>query len=152
MQIMQRRHKDVLCEIGATPRYEYFPTTAIISMLCVTTAGYTSETAVSAMTAYFDRLNTDEIAMTHEMMASLLGVRRVTVSAAAYKLQAAIVIRYSRGLIAVIDLKRSAYLACAYRFLVNAHVIFLAQFYPIVSQQCICSGHVEEKLWQRIAE
>ena len=50
-----------------------------------------------------DRLPSDELAMTQELLARLLGVRREGVTAAALKLQHAGVIRYSRGHIAVLD-------------------------------------------------
>ena len=50
-----------------------------------------------------DRLLSDELVMTQELLARLLGVRREGVTAAALKLQHAGVIRYSRGHIAVLD-------------------------------------------------
>jgi len=50
-----------------------------------------------------DRLTTNEIAMTQELIASLLGVRREGVTAAAGRLQAAGLIRYRRGRISVLD-------------------------------------------------
>ena len=50
-----------------------------------------------------DRLRTDDLAMTQERVATLLGVRRESVTAAALKLQEAGVIRYHRGLISVMD-------------------------------------------------
>jgi CRP-like cAMP-binding protein len=53
-----------------------------------------------------DRLACDELVMTQELLASLLGVRREGVTAAALKLQQAGVIRYSRGHIAVLDRQR----------------------------------------------
>ncbi len=50
-----------------------------------------------------DRSSSDQLAMTQEAVASLLGVRREGVTAAALKLQRAGVIRYSRGRIEVLD-------------------------------------------------
>nr|MBP6854167.1 Crp/Fnr family transcriptional regulator [Rhodoferax sp.] len=50
-----------------------------------------------------DRLPTDALMMTQELLANLLGVRREGVTAAALKLQQAGVIRYSRGRIDVLD-------------------------------------------------
>ena len=50
-----------------------------------------------------DRSPSDELVMTHELLANLLGVRREGVTAAAHKLQQAGVIRYSRGHIVVVD-------------------------------------------------
>ncbi len=50
-----------------------------------------------------DRLPTGVLMMTQELLASLLGVRREGVTAAALRLQAAGAIRYSRGRIDVLD-------------------------------------------------
>lgn len=50
-----------------------------------------------------DRAPSDELAMTQESVANLLGVRREGVTVAAQKLQQAGVIRYRRGHIAVLD-------------------------------------------------
>jgi CRP-like cAMP-binding protein len=53
-----------------------------------------------------DRSAGDELMMTHERVAHLLGVRREGVTAAAQKLQRSGAIRYKRGHIAVLDRKR----------------------------------------------
>ncbi|MDB5953742.1 Crp/Fnr family transcriptional regulator [Ramlibacter sp.] len=50
-----------------------------------------------------DRLQGSELRMTQELIANMLGVRREGVTEAALKLQAAGVIRYSRGHITVLD-------------------------------------------------
>ncbi|MFY9317236.1 MAG: Crp/Fnr family transcriptional regulator [Burkholderiales bacterium] len=50
-----------------------------------------------------DRLTTDELSMTQELIANMLGVRREGVTEAAGKLQRAGLIRYSRGRITVLD-------------------------------------------------
>jgi CRP-like cAMP-binding protein len=50
-----------------------------------------------------DRLSNDELVMTQELIANMLGVRREGVTEAANKLQSAGVIRYSRGRITVLD-------------------------------------------------
>jgi len=50
-----------------------------------------------------DRLSTNELAMTQELIANMLGVRREGVTEAARKLQAQRLIRYSRGHISVLD-------------------------------------------------
>ena len=59
-----------------------------------------------------DRLPSDDMAMTQELLASLLGVRREGVTAAALKLQQAGVIRYSRGHIHVLDRNRLEQRTC----------------------------------------
>jgi len=50
-----------------------------------------------------DRLSTNELIMTQELIANMLGVRREGVTEAAGKLQAQGLIRYSRGHITVLD-------------------------------------------------
>ncbi|HSN72518.1 MAG TPA: helix-turn-helix domain-containing protein, partial [Steroidobacteraceae bacterium] len=50
-----------------------------------------------------DRLPSDKLVMTQELIANMLGVRREGVTEAAGKLQAAGLIRYSRGHITVLD-------------------------------------------------
>jgi Mn-dependent DtxR family transcriptional regulator len=52
-----------------------------------------------------DRLPTNELAMTQELIANMLGVRREGVTEAAGKLQQAGLIQYSRGHITVLDRK-----------------------------------------------
>jgi len=59
-----------------------------------------------------DRVPSDELLMTQELVASLLGVRREGVTAAALKLQQAGVIRYARGHIAVLDRGRLEQRTC----------------------------------------
>lgn len=173
----------VLRDAGRAGHYVYFPTTAIISLLCTTQDGGTSEIAVignegvvgigrimgggaaagqaivqsegqafrlrsktltdeisqsgpvlsqllrytqslisqvaqcAACNRYhsidqqlsrrlllaMDRSPSHQLRMTHELAASLLGVRREGVTAAARKLQQAGVIRYARGDVVVLD-------------------------------------------------
>ena len=50
-----------------------------------------------------DRLQGNELLMTHELIANMLGVRREGVTEAALKLQVAGLIRYARGHITVLD-------------------------------------------------
>ena len=50
-----------------------------------------------------DRLSVNEIAITQETLASMLGVRRESVTDAALKLQSANIISYKRGLITILD-------------------------------------------------
>jgi CRP-like cAMP-binding protein len=59
-----------------------------------------------------DRSSADELSMTQESVANLLGVRREGVTAAALKLQHAGVIRYQRGHIVVLDRDRLEKCAC----------------------------------------
>lgn len=59
-----------------------------------------------------DRLTSNELAVTQELIANLLGVRREGVTAAAGKLQKAGVISYVRGRITVLDRPRLEQLSC----------------------------------------
>jgi CRP-like cAMP-binding protein len=59
-----------------------------------------------------DRLQGDQLVMTQELIANMLGVRREGVTEAALKLQNAEVIRYSRGRITVIDRPGLEKLSC----------------------------------------
>jgi CRP-like cAMP-binding protein len=59
-----------------------------------------------------DRLEGNELAMTQELIANMLGVRREGVTEAAGALQKAGVIRYSRGRIIVLDRPQLEQLAC----------------------------------------
>lgn len=59
-----------------------------------------------------DRLPTDELVMTQERLANLLGVRRESVTTAAHRLQVYGVIGYHRGHITVLDRSRLEQLSC----------------------------------------
>ncbi len=59
-----------------------------------------------------DRLSSNELTMTQELIANMLGVRREGVTEAAGKLQRAGVISYSRGRIRVLDRERLEQMAC----------------------------------------
>jgi CRP-like cAMP-binding protein len=59
-----------------------------------------------------DRLPSDELVMTQELIANMLGVRREGVTEAAGKLQRAGVIQYNRGRIRVLDRPRLEGMAC----------------------------------------
>jgi CRP-like cAMP-binding protein len=59
-----------------------------------------------------DRLQSNELKMTQELIANMLGVRREGVTAAAGKLQAAGLVHYSRGKIIVLDRPRLEQRVC----------------------------------------
>ncbi len=59
-----------------------------------------------------DRLSSNQLVMTHELIATMLGVRREGISDAAGKLQKQGVIRYSRGRIAVLSRAKLEELSC----------------------------------------
>jgi CRP-like cAMP-binding protein len=59
-----------------------------------------------------DGIGSDEVALTQEYLAVMLGVRRATVSEVAGRLQEAGLIRYRRGLIQIVDRPGVAEMAC----------------------------------------
>lgn len=59
-----------------------------------------------------DRLPSNQLSMTQELIASMLGVRREGVTIAAAKLQKLGAIRYSRGIVAILDRQQLEHLCC----------------------------------------
>lgn len=59
-----------------------------------------------------DRAHTDELALTHGLLATMLGVRRSGISVAAAALQASKGIRYSRGEVTILDRGRLEDASC----------------------------------------
>jgi len=59
-----------------------------------------------------DRLDTNQLVMTQELIANMLGVRREGITEAAGKLQKAGVIEYRRGRITVLDRPRLESMTC----------------------------------------
>jgi CRP-like cAMP-binding protein len=59
-----------------------------------------------------DRAQSDTNQLTQEFLAEMLGVRRTSVTEVASKIQTAGVIRYSRGVITIIDLPRLRAMSC----------------------------------------
>jgi CRP-like cAMP-binding protein len=59
-----------------------------------------------------ERLKSDELELTHQLLAQMLGVRRVGVTVAAGNLQRRGAISYSRGRVIILDAKRLAEAAC----------------------------------------
>jgi CRP-like cAMP-binding protein len=75
-----------------------------------------------------DRLPSNQLAMTQELIANMLGVRRESVTEAAVHLQAAGLIRYGRGKITVLDrLKMEARVCECYAVLKHEYVRLLPQ-------------------------
>lgn len=66
-----------------------------------------------------DRLQNNDIAMTHELIANMLGVRREGITAAAHKLKAAGAIEYRRGHIKIVDRLKLEKLSCECYFVVK---------------------------------
>ncbi len=77
-----------------------------------------------------DRLPSDDLVMTQELLASLLGVRRESVTTAALKLQEAGVINYSRGHITVLNRKLLEHRCCECYAMVKKEHDRLMPFVP----------------------
>lgn len=60
----------------------------------------------------YDRVGTDEFAITHKFLGEILGARRATVSLSAEALQAAGLIRYHRGRVTIVDHAGLQFVAC----------------------------------------
>ena len=67
-----------------------------------------------------DRIGRDDIPITHETMALMLGVRRATVTEAAGTLQRQGLIRYRRGVISIVDRERLEAASCECYAIVRA--------------------------------
>ena len=81
-----------------------------------------------------DRLQGDDLMMTQEQLANLLGVRRESVTAAALKLQEAGLIHYSRGHITVLDRESLEDRCCeCYAIVKNEH----HRLFPSISQYSV---------------
>jgi CRP-like cAMP-binding protein len=59
-----------------------------------------------------DRVDTDRVSLTQEFLADMLGVQRTTVTVVARTLQAAGLIRYSRGVVDILDRKGLEAITC----------------------------------------
>jgi len=79
-----------------------------------------------------DRLSVSEIAITQEALASMLGVRRESVTDAALKLQSAGIISYKRGLITILDRKALESRSCEC-YATNRNEQLRLQKLPLVS-------------------
>ncbi len=81
-----------------------------------------------------DRLETNQVSLTQEFIAEMLGVRREGVTEAAGKLQRMGVIEYSRGRITVLDRDEMEYLACECYSVVKTETDRLLPFVPMHHQ------------------
>jgi len=71
-----------------------------------------AERCASRLLMTYDRVSSDEFALTQESLAQMLGVRRATVTTAAGMLQHAGVIRYTRGRMTIVDQKKLERASC----------------------------------------
>jgi CRP-like cAMP-binding protein len=92
---------------GQFARLALLYTQALITQMAQTAVCYRHHTVDQQLCRWLllslDRLSSNEVTMTHELIANMLGVRREGVTEAAGNLQAAGLIHYQRGRIAVLD-------------------------------------------------
>ena len=78
-----------------------------------------------------DRIQTDTLQLTHEFIATMLGTRRAGVTLAARKLQAAGIIRYSRGKVTILDQDKLENASCeCHRIVRNEYNRLLGRYAP----------------------
>lgn len=74
-----------------------------------------------------DRIDTDQLRLTHQTLARMLGVRRATVSEVASRLQLRDLVRYERGVVKIVDRAGLEKAACeCYRVMVRELARMLA--------------------------
>jgi CRP-like cAMP-binding protein len=75
-----------------------------------------------------DRSNGDDVTLTQEFLAEMLGVRRTSVTEVAGKIQASGAISYSRGIIKILDRPKLEALACeCYQTLLDQSAIVVGR-------------------------
>ena len=77
-----------------------------------------------------DRLPGNDISMTHELIANMLGVRREGITTAAHKLKDIGAIEYRRGHITIVDRLKLEKLCCECYFVVKRETDRLLPYYP----------------------
>jgi hypothetical protein len=91
-------------------------TSALITQISLTAACNRNHTLEKRLCRWLllvrDRTDSDELVITQEFMANLLGGRRETVTVAAGRLQDAGLIQYSRGRLRIVDRKRLEETSC----------------------------------------
>jgi len=78
-----------------------------------------------------DRVESDTLQLTHEFISTMLGARRAGVTLAAGRLQAADIIRYSRGKVTILDQSRLEEASCeCHRIVRNEYNRLLGNYLP----------------------
>jgi CRP-like cAMP-binding protein len=78
-----------------------------------------------------DRVESDELQLTHEFIATMLGTRRAGVTIAAGTLQAAGIIKYHRGKVTILDQKKLEEASCeCHRIVRNEYKRLLGSYDP----------------------
>jgi len=101
-----------LYESGTAMSYVYFPTTALVSMVYESGDGSLDQRLCRWLLLSLDRIEGNDVGMTQELIANMLGVRREGVTAAVQQLQGLGLIHCTRGHIAVLDRRGLEQRAC----------------------------------------
>jgi Crp-like helix-turn-helix domain len=108
--------KDQFTRGGSFQRVLLRYTAALITQISLTAACNRRHTLEKRLCRWLlliqDRTTSDELIMTQEFMANILGGRRETVTVAAGRLQDAGLIQYSRGRLRIVDRKRLEETVC----------------------------------------
>jgi CRP-like cAMP-binding protein len=94
---------------------------AQVQQTCACNAIHKVEARTCKWLLRMHRLAGDELALTQEFLAQMMGVRRTSVTEVAGDLQRAGMITYSRGRIRIVDLPKIRAIACECDDAVNAH-------------------------------
>jgi CRP-like cAMP-binding protein len=100
--------------------YEQF-FTAQVQQTCACNAVHQLAQRICKWLLRMHKLVGDELPLTHEFLAEMLGVRRTSVTLVASRLQKAGLIAYKRGDIRIVDLSGVRVLACECDGVLNAH-------------------------------
>jgi CRP-like cAMP-binding protein len=108
--------RDQFMRGGAFQRVLLRYTNALITQICLTAACNRKHTLEKRLCRWLllirDRVRSDELIMTQEFIANMLGGRRETVTVAAGRLQDAGLIHYTRGRLRIMDRKRLEQAVC----------------------------------------
>lgn len=93
-------------------RYTHALLTQIAQTLACTRHHTVDQQLCRSLLVYLDRVSSNQLKMTQELISNMLGVRREGVNSAAAKLQSIGAIRYRRGRITVLDRTKLEALSC----------------------------------------
>jgi CRP-like cAMP-binding protein len=106
-------------------RYMLYLTAQVSQSLACNSVHTVNERCARWLLMTHERVERDEFALTHEVLAQMLAVRRAGVTVAAGALQQAGFIRYSRGKVAIVDREGLERAACECYSIIQAHRIRL---------------------------
>jgi CRP-like cAMP-binding protein len=107
VRLKLKRFRDEFKRVGALHRLLLLYTQALLTQMSQTAVcnqlHSVEKRLCRSLLLSHDRQQSDELLMTQELIANMLGVRREAVSVAAHRLQDAGLIRYKRGHVTIVD-------------------------------------------------